>query len=74
MLVEIFRRAGAPERVLKRVEEVERRFKAGAITAEEAYYSLLGIAFEEAIPLWPRDVGDIRAALGLPRSRPPLSE
>ncbi|MEM2187326.1 MAG: hypothetical protein QXT37_10135 [Thermofilaceae archaeon] len=74
MLVEVFKRAGAPERVLRRVEEVEKRYRAGALTAEEAYYILIGIAFEEAVPLWPRDVGDIRSSLGLPRSRQPFSE
>jgi hypothetical protein len=67
-IVRVFREAGASEEDLRIVRNVLGLLREGRVSALEAYYTLVGLARERLIPLTPRQVGDIREALGLPRS------
>jgi hypothetical protein len=67
-IVRVFREAGASEEDLRIVRNVLGLLREGRVSALEAYYALVGLARERLIPLTPRQVGDIREALGLPRS------
>jgi hypothetical protein len=67
-ILRIFRDAGATDGELKLVKKGLILWINGHMTSYELYYYLMGIARELLIPLTPRQVGDIREALGLPRS------
>jgi len=66
-ILSVLREAGASEEELGRVRRVLDLWRRGEIGAEEVYYFIMGIAREKFIPLTPRNVGDIRELLGLPR-------
>jgi hypothetical protein len=65
----IFLEAGASDAEIARVDRGIDLFLEGKMTSEELYYYLIGLSNELLIPLTPRQVGDLRVALGLPRSR-----
>ena len=67
-VIEIFREAGATDEELELVRKGIGLWTSGLMTGDELYYYLIGIARELMIPLTPKQVGDIRVALGLPRS------
>jgi hypothetical protein len=64
----IFRAAGASDEELELVRRGLELWRRGLMSAEQAYYYLMGVARELLVPLTPRQVGDLREALGLPRS------
>jgi hypothetical protein len=67
-VIAVFREAGASEEELGQVRKGLSLLKGGFMTPEDAYYYLIGLARERLIPLTPKQVGDLREALGLPRS------
>jgi len=67
-VLRVFREAGATDEELELVRKGIALWTSGLITGDELYYYLMGIARELMIPLTPRQVGDLRVALGLPRS------
>jgi hypothetical protein len=67
-IIRIFRDAGATEEDLELVRKGLRLWREGRMNGNELYYYLTGIAREKLIPLTPRQIGDLREALGLPRS------
>jgi len=67
-VVSVFREAGATDEELEFVRKAMALWRAGTLNSEETYFYLMGLARELLIPLTPRQVGDIREALGLPRS------
>jgi len=67
-VLDIFRRAGATDAELDLVRKGLKMWREGAMTSDELYFYLVGIARELLIPLTPKMVGDLREALGLPRS------
>jgi len=67
-VLRIFTDAGASAEELELVKEGLRLWAEGQLSSEQLYYYLVGIAYELMIPLTPRQVGDLREALGLPRS------
>ncbi len=52
--------------VLGLIEETLDLIRTGTITEEQAFYTILGIAWDYMIPLTPRDIKKIREALGIP--------
>ena len=66
-IISILREAGASEEELRQVRRVLDLWRRGEIGAEEVYYFIIGFARERFIPLTPRQVSEIRLALGLPR-------
>jgi len=67
-VLRIFTDAGASPEELELVKEGLKLWAEGQLSSEQLYYYLVGIAYELMIPLTPRQVGDLREALGLPRS------
>lgn len=67
VVLQVLESAGAPASVVELARRLLGRVRRGELAPEEAYYAIVGAAFEELVPLGPRDVGDIREALGLPR-------
>ena len=67
-VLRIFTDAGASAEELELVKEGLKLWAEGQLSSEQLYYYLVGIAYELMIPLTPRQVGDLREALGLPRS------
>ena len=67
-VLRIFTDAGASPEELELVKEGLKLWAEGQLSSEQLYYYLIGIARELLIPLTPRQVGDLREALGLPRS------
>ena len=72
-ILRIFRDAGATDEDLELVRKGIRLWMEGKVNGKELYYYLMGLAWEKIIPLTPREVGDIREALGLPRSTKSLN-
>jgi len=66
-VLSILREAGASEEELGQVRRVLDLWRRGVIGAEDAYFFIVGLARERFIPLTPRQVSEIRVALGLPR-------
>lgn len=50
-------------RVLELVRSVVSALRQGKLSPQEAYFQLIGIAYEYAVPLSPRDISQIRNAL-----------
>ena len=69
-VVSVFREVGATDEELEFVRKAMALWRMGILNSEETYFYLIGLASELLIPLTPRQVGDIREALGLPRSWP----
>jgi len=69
-VVSIFSEAGATDEELEFVRKALVLWRMGILNSEETYFYLMGLAREMLIPLTPRQVDDIREALGLPRSWP----
>jgi hypothetical protein len=67
-VLKIFMDVGATDEELELVRKGLRLWRDGRLTSDELYYYLIGIARELLIPLTPRNIGDLREALGLPRS------
>jgi hypothetical protein len=67
-ILNIFRQARASEKELELVRKCLARLRANQMTPEEAYYYFIGLAREFLIPLTPRQVQELREALGLPPS------
>jgi hypothetical protein len=67
-VVSVFVEAGATDEELAFVRKALTLWRMGILNSEETYFYLMGMARELLIPLTPRQVGDIREALGLPRS------
>jgi len=67
-ILKIFSDAGATDEELWLVEDGLRLWYEAHLSSEQLYYYLIGIARELLIPLTPRQVGDLREVLGLPRS------
>ncbi len=57
---------GRKEFVMKRVRQVLTLLKEGKIGAEDAYYALVGIAYEYIVPMSPGDLARLKQLLGLP--------
>jgi hypothetical protein len=53
------------ERVLELVRGVLRQLREGRVTPEEAYYELVGVAYEHLVPITPRDMSELKRLLGL---------
>ena len=51
------------EVVLSKVEQVLRQLEEGRITEEDAYYELVGIAYEHIVPLSPGDLARLKKLL-----------
>jgi hypothetical protein len=68
VVIKIFTDAGATDEELELVKEGLRLWGEGRLSSEQLYYYLIGLAYEMMIPLTPKQVGDLRVALGLPRS------
>jgi len=68
VVIKIFTDAGATDEELELVKEGLRLWGEGRLSSEQLYYYLIGLARERLIPLTPKQVGDLRVALGLPRS------
>jgi len=66
-ILSVLREAGASEEELAQVRRILELWRRGEIGAEEVYYFIIGLARERFIPLTPRQVSEIRVALGLPR-------
>lgn len=67
-IVRIFEEAGASDDEIALVRKGVGLWLGGLMTGDELYYYLMGIAREMMIPLTPKQVGDLREAIGLPRS------
>jgi hypothetical protein len=67
-IVKIFRSAGATDDEIQLIRRGLQLWREGKMNGNELYYYLTGIARELLIPLTPRQIGDLREALGLPRS------
>jgi len=67
-IIKIFRDAGASDEVIELVREGVKLWREGRLSSEQLYYYLTGVARELIIPLTPRQIGDLRVLLGLPRS------
>lgn len=66
-ILSILHRAGATEEELGQAGRVLELWRRGEIDPEDVFYFIMGLAREKFIPLTPREVGDIRALLGLSR-------
>ena len=66
-VLSILREAGASEEELGQVRRILELWRRGEIGAEDAYFFIIGLARERLLPLTPREVSEIRVALGLPR-------
>jgi hypothetical protein len=53
------------ERVLGMVRSVIKQLSEGKITSEDAFYELVGIAYEYLVPITPRDEAELKKLLGL---------
>jgi hypothetical protein len=67
-IVRIFEEAGASDDEIALVRKGVSLWLGGLMTGDELFYYLMGIAREMMIPLTPKQVGDLREAIGLPRS------
>ena len=67
-IISILESAGAKYEEIQQVIKVLRLWRKGEMAAEDVYLFIMGLAIEKMIPLAPKHVGDIREALGLPRS------
>jgi len=65
-ILDILRAAGAPEDVLAEVRRILGLWQAGALSARDVYYMIMGVCRENLVPLTPRQVSELRLALGLP--------
>jgi len=52
-------------RVIEKVKQTMTLLKEGRITAEDAFYQLLGIAYDYIVPISPGDEARLRKLLGL---------
>ena len=51
------------EEVLRKVSEVLKQLSEGKISEEDAYYQLVGIAYEHIVPLSPGDLARLKELL-----------
>ena len=56
---------GEKEFVMRRVRHVLTLLKEGKIGVEDAYYALVGIAYEHTVPMSPGDLARLKQFLGL---------
>jgi len=69
IIISILRARGASGSDIRSVERILKLWEEEKISSEDVYFYIIGLCREHFIPLTPRDVGDIRELLGLPRSR-----
>jgi len=67
VIISILRARGASDKDIENAKKVLALWAEGKMSSEDTYYYIIGLCRERFIPLTPRDVGDIRELLGLPR-------